>query len=277
MLKVYNYFPTIQGEGRSIGKGVYLLRLYGCNYTCKWCDISGVSQCRVEYEKIDLYTNITNLSKLQRHIDDTLKKYKIDTLLITGGEPTLYFTPDNQYIFNLIANNFKIIEIETNGSNPSNYFSYLSPHEYFNTFKGQIRFNVSPKLNFDAYAKYPYIQTIDDLIEFYKPNIDKLVTYYNITSYSGVTFKFVYKPEYENNILYFIEKLNIPKKSIMILPYTPVEHFNKDELEFYRLFKESRLQTVEFCLKHGLRYTPREHIELYFLNKNEHMDAVKSE
>lgn len=273
MLKVYNYFPTIQGEGRTVGKPVYLLRLWGCNYTCKWCDIHDVSQRNTPYKKIDLFNNINNLVELENHIDDILKKYKIDTLLITGGEPTLYFTDENKPIWSYITRYFDIIEIETNGSNASTQFSYLSPHEYFSSFTGQIRFNVSPKLNFDAYAKYPYITSINDLIEFYEPNIRKLLTYYNITSYYGVTFKFVYRKEYEENIITFINYFDIPKRAIKILPYTPVEAFNKDETEFYKEFKKYRLDTVEFCLRHGYNYTPREHIELYYLNKNEHEDV----
>ena len=271
MVNVFNYFPTIQGEGRSIGKGVFLIRTWGCNYTCKWCDISEVSQCRSKYKKLKLTNN--EYHELLNSIEKALSRYSIDILLITGGEPTIYFTPENRELWNQIASYFKHIEIETNGSNPSPYFSYSSPHEYFYTFTGTIKFNVSPKLNIDAYSKFPYIRKIEDIVDFYKYHVNRLLLYHKITEYHGVTFKFVYKKEYGDDILYFIDALKIPRNIVSILPYTPVEYMKDGELNFYHKFKEYRLETVEFCLKNGLRYTPREHIELYFLKTNEHADC----
>jgi len=101
MVNVFNYFPTIQGEGRSIGKGVFLIRTWGCNYTCKWCDISEVSQCRSKYKKLKLTNN--EYHELLNSIEKALSRYSIDILLITGGEPTIYFTPENRELWNQIA------------------------------------------------------------------------------------------------------------------------------------------------------------------------------
>lgn len=272
MIKVYNYFPTIQGEGRSIGRPVFLLRLWGCNYTCKWCDINKVSQGIVSYKTLDI--NNEEFTELIDTIERTIRKYKIKTLLITGGEPTLYFINRNKEIFNAIVKYFNIIEIETNGSCFTNDFSYLSPYEYFDDFNGQIRFNVSPKLNIDAYRRYPYIRTLNDIIEFYRDNVIKLVKYYNNTACKGASFKFVYDGKNKDEILTFINKLQIPVNSIFILPYTPVEYIN-NRIKFFEEFKKSRLKTVDFCMKYGFRYSPREHIELYYTSEFEHEEVKK--
>jgi organic radical activating enzyme len=274
LIKVYNYFPTIQGEGRSVGRPIFLLRLWGCNYTCRWCDINKVSQGTVPYKVIE-YDN-EEFIKLIDTIEETIRKYNIETLLITGGEPTLYFTNQNKEIFNTLSKYFRIIEIETNGSCFTKDFSYLSPYEYFDEFYGQVRFNVSPKLNIDAYRRYSFIKTLDDIIDFYKDNVTKLVKYYDITACKGASFKFVYEGNNENDILTFINELVIPKKSIFILPYTPIEYIN-DQNKFFKEFKLSRLKTVDFCMRHGFRYSPREHIELYYTSDFEHEEVKEKE
>jgi len=77
---VYEEFWTIQGEGVHMGRRMHLIRLMGCDQQCPWCDAAGT------WHKDYMPSGTTYMSPsvLLKHHGAN------DTILITGGEPTLY-------------------------------------------------------------------------------------------------------------------------------------------------------------------------------------------
>jgi 7-carboxy-7-deazaguanine synthase len=73
-LKVNKIFASIQGEGLQIGEPMVFLRLSGCNLNCEWCD--------TQYHHEG--TEMTIRSILSDILD-----FRIKTVFITGGEPTI--------------------------------------------------------------------------------------------------------------------------------------------------------------------------------------------
>jgi len=71
-------FYTLQGEGAFAGEAAYFLRVGGCDIGCSWCD-----------EKIS-WNPAQHKSVFVDDIIDTIKDYNGKTLVVTGGEPSLY-------------------------------------------------------------------------------------------------------------------------------------------------------------------------------------------
>lgn len=96
-LPINEIFYSLQGEGGQSGKAMLFVRLSGCNLTCSYCDTQHLS--------FTLYT----LAELAQ----TLATYPSRELLWTGGEPTLYLTPE---IVAYFATRGYRQSIETNGT-----------------------------------------------------------------------------------------------------------------------------------------------------------------
>lgn len=90
MIRVSEFYPTIQGEGLYTGTPVVLLRLQGCTVGCPWCDtkyswpqhrqveVMGKSEdMRSDWPEEDLATTIASL------VPDPARRW----VLLTGGEP----------------------------------------------------------------------------------------------------------------------------------------------------------------------------------------------
>ena len=71
-------FYTLQGEGAFAGEAAYFIRVGGCDIGCSWCD-----------EKIS-WNPSQHKSVSVDEIIEKIKKYNGKTLVITGGEPSLY-------------------------------------------------------------------------------------------------------------------------------------------------------------------------------------------
>jgi 7-carboxy-7-deazaguanine synthase len=71
---VNEIFMSLQGEGYNQGKQVIFLRLAKCNLSCSFCD--------TDYHQ-GTDTSIDNIMK-------RLSEYSCKSVLITGGEPTIY-------------------------------------------------------------------------------------------------------------------------------------------------------------------------------------------
>ncbi|MEZ4916264.1 MAG: 7-carboxy-7-deazaguanine synthase QueE [Chitinophagales bacterium] len=78
LLPVMESFYTIQGEGCHQGKAAYFIRLAGCDVGCTWCDVKESWDAN-EHE-------ILSLKDLRKE----LQSIKAETVVITGGEPTMY-------------------------------------------------------------------------------------------------------------------------------------------------------------------------------------------
>lgn len=137
-LKVSEIFYSLQGEGPTIGKPSFFLRLTGCNLFCQgdWvCDTIEVwkkgkkmSFESINYEMVNLYYGRDPFAN------------KNISLVVTGGEPMLQQDRVYEYFEYLSTIAMFDYEIETNGTiTPNENLQRLS------RFQG-VRWNCSPKL-----------------------------------------------------------------------------------------------------------------------------------
>lgn len=121
MLPVVESFLSFQGEGASVGRLAYFIRVAGCTLNCTWCDSKYASQVTAPATSVkDLVLELT-------------KQPGQPIVVVTGGEPMLY-QDGIINLRNLIP--LHLMEIETNGTiEPSGKLWGAIP-----------QFNVSPKL-----------------------------------------------------------------------------------------------------------------------------------
>lgn len=249
---------TIQGEGVSIGKPILLIRTNGCILKCSFCDTSWANDQYNDLQDFDIVSNNMtpyrvndeNLNDFIEHLNKKFfSKYKIKTIVFSGGEPLLVIDSINDLINTLKLNKLTediTFEIETNG--------ILLPSAFHNNnlriSELPLRLNISPKI-----VEYP---------ERYESNFFNTIKEIEKIDHTKIFFKFVYCPKYGDQINNFVDKLKT-KCEIVISPLTP-QHDVENFIESYR---NSCLHTLAYCLKNGYRYTPREHIFLFGANRNE--------
>jgi len=127
MLKVYEIFKSIQGEGIDIGMPMVFVRFAGCNLDCKWCDTKYANKASSNYSEMEISQVLEEIEKLK----------PINAVTLTGGEPFIQNTKEiDELIFELKGKGY-FINIETNG------FA-LPQLDYGNLVD---RFSISPKLS----------------------------------------------------------------------------------------------------------------------------------
>jgi len=77
-LPLIDQFYTLQGEGAFTGETAYFIRVGGCDIGCRWCD-----------EKISWSPALHNSVSIENIIKN-IQDLKGRTLVVTGGEPSLY-------------------------------------------------------------------------------------------------------------------------------------------------------------------------------------------
>ena len=77
-LPLIDEFYTVQGEAFHTGRAAYFIRIGGCDIGCRWCDT-----------KISWSFDVHRLVSVDEIVANVLK-YNADTIVVTGGEPTLY-------------------------------------------------------------------------------------------------------------------------------------------------------------------------------------------
>ncbi len=77
-LPLIDEFYTVQGEAFHTGLAAYFIRIGGCDIGCRWCDT-----------KISWDFNTHRLADIRKITENVLKN-NADTIVVTGGEPTLY-------------------------------------------------------------------------------------------------------------------------------------------------------------------------------------------
>ena len=99
IFKVNEIFHSLQGEGFNSGRPVTFIRLADCNLNCTWCDTD-----------FDTY-NILTLDE----ICTIVKGFALDSIVITGGEPTIHKNLLN--LVHALKQSGYWVALETNGVN----------------------------------------------------------------------------------------------------------------------------------------------------------------
>lgn len=119
-MRISEQFLSFQGEGSTVGKLSFFIRLSGCNLRCLWCDS--------KYTWPDMDGEEKGVSSLR----DEIMIRRCKNVIITGGEPLL----QQDELFTLISSLKKYkFEIETNGTIMPNFVQVKN-----------VFYNVSPKL-----------------------------------------------------------------------------------------------------------------------------------
>ncbi|ADN35381.1 Radical SAM domain protein [Methanolacinia petrolearia DSM 11571] len=102
-MKVFEIFPSIQGEGPYQGIPSAFIRLSGCNLRCRWCDTPKTQD---------------GSSSEEMTVDEVfgqVKKLGLSHVCITGGEPLIQQDELLSLLKDLHEDGY-IVEIETNGT-----------------------------------------------------------------------------------------------------------------------------------------------------------------
>ncbi len=221
-IPVSEIFYSIQGEGKYAGNPSVFIRVGGCNLTCpgfseKGCD----SFYAVDRKYKNEWQNLI-IEEIKKEIKQYLK-FNPD-LVITGGEPGLYF--DKLYpLIEWFSGN---ITIETNATVYPDFDKYP---EY-----KKVAFAMSVKLSNSG--------------EEYKKRVKK-ESIKNISQNAKKSFfKFVVNINLREEIEDITKEINLP---VYCMPLGE----SKEELEKNAPF------VFDFCLKNGYRYSDRIHIRLF--------------
>lgn len=183
--RITEQFLTVQGEGRSVGRLAYFIRLAGCNLWCQWCD----SLHSVDPQLFKGKTFPIDYSKIPTDCH---------LVVITGGEPTLFDLTSIRAQL-LEANPQCEIEVESNATR----------------FPGQIvdqfRWNLSPKLS-SSKQKSP------ELDQKRLVGLQAWVEYARHTNLNNVSFKFVITSSNDlQEVLELVQKYQIPKNLVYLM------------------------------------------------------------
>lgn len=92
-------FYSLQGEGRHAGRPSVFVRFAGCNLRCPFCD--------TPHQSATMMT--------ARRIVEAVAGHPAPWVILTGGEPTLFVTPE---LIAALHDCGRSIAIETNGTRP---------------------------------------------------------------------------------------------------------------------------------------------------------------
>ncbi len=221
------YGPTIQGEGKTVGKEVLFLRLTGCNLYCIWCDTPWTwNWIGTDFKHPAKSAEVDETHEMTaEQIFTRLKELGGDlrSVVISGGEP---LTQQKMLLplLRLLRADGWWIEVETNGTVP--------PSKGVWEMVDQI--NCSPKL---SSAQIPYDERI-------KPK-----TLMALNSSGKTNFKFVIMNNQDAE-----EMLALHDQFRFRDVYVMAEGRTKEELAAKDLWAR------EFCGAHGFHYTERLHI-----------------
>jgi len=221
-LQISEIFYSIQGEGKYSGNPSVFIRVGGCNLRCPGFGKNG---CDSYYSVDKKYKNeweSLSIEEIKKEIKKYLK-FKPD-LVITGGEPGLYF----DRLYPLIECFEGNITIETNATVSPDFKKYS---EY-----KKVAFAMSVKLSNSG--------------EEYKKRVKKEVIKNISTNAKKSFFKFVIDRDLKEEIDDIVKGIDLP---IYCMPLGD----NTEELEKNAPF------VFEFCLKNGYRYSDRIHIRLF--------------
>lgn len=220
--KVSEIFESIQGEGPQTGTSAVFLRTSLCNLKCSWCD----TKYTWDWENYDYKKEVKEMTI--HEVKNEVTKYNNKHLVITGGEPLLQ-QEDIAKLLKEIKPYGYFVEVETNCTiKPSNeILQYVD------------QWNVSPKTSNSGNVLQSY-----EVAECYNFFVQQNNAY----------FKFVIESDDDmNEVEYFIEKYNLPRKKVLLMPQAS----DKNELKL----REDMV--FELSKDHELGYSSRMHIVMW--------------
>jgi len=222
LIPISEIFYSIQGEGKYAGCPSVFLRVGGCNLKCPGFGEKG---CDSYYAVDKKYKNEWQYLSIKEIKNEILKFQKHKPhLVITGGEPTLYY----KELHELIIDYPNEITIETNATINIDFIKYPKYKE--------VTFAMSVKLSNSGESYNKRVKK--DVINSYAKNAKKSF------------FKFVIDRDLKNEIEDITKGLDLP---IYCMPLGA----SKEELDRNAKF------VFEFCLKNGYCYSDRLHIRLF--------------
>jgi 7-carboxy-7-deazaguanine synthase len=183
--QITEQFLTVQGEGRSVGRLAYFLRLAGCNLWCRWCDsLHSVDPALFKGKTFPIdYTQIPSNCPL---------------VVITGGEPTLFDLARIREEL-LKGNPEREIEVESNAT------------RFPEALVDRFRWNLSPKLKSSG-QKHPE-QDQKRLVA-----LPAWAEYARKSKLNNVIFKFVVTNETDmHEVLALVESHQIPRSLVYLM------------------------------------------------------------
>jgi len=221
-IPISEIFYSIQGEGKYCGCPSVFVRVGGCNLKCpgfgeKGCDSYYAVDKKYEHEWKRL-----SIEEIKKEIKK-YQKFK-PHLVITGGEPTLYY----KELYELIKWYKHPITIETNAT-------IFIDFEKYPAYKN-VSFAMSVKLSNSK--------------EEYKKRVKKDV----ILNYSKHARKSFFKFVLNN---FCLDEINDIIKNTNLPVYCMPLGATKEELQ------TNAKKVFEFCLENGFCYSDRIHIRLF--------------
>jgi len=120
MYKVNEIFATIQGEAKFTGTPSVFVRMQFCDVGCSWCDTKHTWDLEgneiLVTDMLDKKIDSSDYTELSaKDLTELLCAYKIDHIVITGGEPCAY---DLNPLTDALIAAGKSVQIETSGTYP---------------------------------------------------------------------------------------------------------------------------------------------------------------
>jgi len=222
LIPISEIFYSIQGEGKYCGVPSLFIRVGGCNLSCPGFSENG---CDSYYAVNKLYKSEWKLYSIDDLKEEILKYKKYSPhLVITGGEPTLYY----KEFYPLIEWFEGEITIETNATI---FIDFKKYPKYKN-----VNFALSVKLSNSG--------------EEYKKRVNKKAIKNFSLNAKKSFFKFVIDKDLKKEIEDIIQNSDL---AVYCMPLAQT----KEELE-----KRSEF-VFNFALKNGYRYSDRIHIRLF--------------
>jgi organic radical activating enzyme len=216
---IVEIFYSIQGEGKFAGRLSVFVRVGGCNLRCPSFSTHG---CDSFYAVDKKYRSSWKMMNIVEIIDE-IKKYPKADIVLTGGEPTLYYKK-----LYPIVEKFKNITIET---------------------------NTTIDIDFDKYPKYKDVTfamsvKLSNSGEKYEDRVKKEIINKIATNAKNSFFKFVIDKNLNDEIEDITQNLT---NDIYCMPLGN----SRKELSKNAPF------VFDFCLKYNYYYSDRIHIRLF--------------
>jgi len=122
-LKIFEIFPSIQGEGLRQGEATIFVRVAGCDRRCSFCDTKYAWEGGRE----------STAEEVEERVKRIRRRFPARWVCLTGGEP---FMQDLRPLVKLLHKATFLVQVETNGTRhyalPADWFTVSpKPEDYY--------------------------------------------------------------------------------------------------------------------------------------------------